>query len=213
MPDPAQLRSNQAHLARLAASDLAALWRQVTNAAEARVALFDVLPSLIQTYGSAAAALASDWYDEARDEANVPGRFRAIPADLGDQDAASLVGWATDRGTTLDSVLALVNGGAQRRIANFSRQTIMGSSLADPRAHGWQRVGVGECDFCAMLVGRGAVYSEQTADFASHDHCSCVAVPAFSGEPKPVKPYTPSQRQSDADQARARKWIADHMAG
>ena len=53
------------------------------------------------------------------------------------------------------------------------------SSTTDPKARGWQRVGVGECDFCSMLIGRGAVYSEATADFLSHDHCHCYAEPAF----------------------------------
>lgn len=177
--DLAQLRTNQRDLAGLAANDLIAVWRQVTNAAEARVALFDVLPSLVATYGSAAASLAADWYDDARDHAGVPGLFRAIPADPGDQNTASLVAWATDAGTTLDAVLALVNGGTQRRIAAFSRQTIMGSAIADPRSRGWQREGAGECDFCSMLIGRGAVYTENTADFEAHDHCNCVAAPSF----------------------------------
>jgi hypothetical protein len=30
-----------------------------------------------------------------------------------------------------------------------------------------------------MLIGRGAVYSEATADFQSHDHCNCQAEPAW----------------------------------
>lgn len=211
MPAASQLRSNQASLARLAASDLMALWRQVSNAAEARIALFDVLPKLIQTYGSAAASLAADWYDEARAEFDVKGGFRAIPADLGDQNAESLIAWATDKGADLDAVLTLVNGGVQKRIAAFSRLTVMGSSIADPQAGGWQREGSGECDFCEVLISRGVVYSEGTADFGAHDHCHCVAVPAFSGRPKPVRAYKPSVRQSKTDQRRARQWISDHL--
>lgn len=209
--DSQHLRSQQADLTRLAASDLIALWRQVTNAAEARVALFDVLPKLITTYGSAAASIAADWYDDARDAADVNGRFRAIPADPGDQNTESLIAWATDKGTTLDSVATLVNGGVQKRIAMYGRLTVMGSSVADPHADGWQREGVGECDFCEMLISRGAVYSEATADFAAHDHDECIAVPAFNGQPKPVQPYKPSLRQSDANQALAKQWISDHL--
>lgn len=211
MPTASQLRSNQASLAGLAANDLMALWRQVSNAAEARIALFDVLPKLIQTYGAAASALAADWYDEVRSELDVAGSFRAIPADLGDQNTESLIAWATDKGTDLDTVLTLVNGGVQKRIAAFSRLTVMGSSIADPRAGGWQREGSGECDFCEMLISRGAVYSEDSADFGAHDHCHCVAVPAFSGQPKPVRAYKPSVRQSKTDQQRARQWIRDHL--
>src|SRR5450756_974958 len=50
-------------------------------------------------------------------------------------------------------------------------------SVADRRARGWARAGTGRCDFCAMLIGRGAVYTEATANFETHDHCGCVAVP------------------------------------
>jgi len=211
VPTPSQLRRNEEALTRLAANDLAALWRQVTNAAEADRALNDVLPALVRTYGQAAASLAADWYDEAREAAEVRGIFRAIPADLTDQGTQALAGWATAKGTDMDSVRTLVEGGLSRRIMAWSRDTVMGSALADPRADGWQRTGLGSCDFCAMLIGRGAVYSEATADFASHDHCNCVAVPVFTGKPRPVQKYTPSVRQSEADQARAREWIADHL--
>lgn len=210
MATPASLRSQQEALTRLALNDLAALWRQVSNAAEARVALNDVLPALLDTYGQAAAAVAAEWYDEARAVADASGSFRAIPADIRDSGAYELAGWASSKGTDLDSIRTLAEGGAQRRILNFSRQTVMGSSLSDPAANGWQRVGVGSCDFCAMLIGRGAVYSESTSDFASHDHCHCAAVPAFNGAPRPVKPFSPSVRDTKKDQARARAWIATH---
>lgn len=208
---PADLSRAERRLTRMAANDLAALWRQVSNFAEARVALADVLPSLVRTYGEAAAVVAADWYDEARAAAEVSGSFRALPAAIADPGVDALAGWAASKGTDLAAIRELAAGGMERRILNFSRQTVMGSSLADPRADGWQRVGLGECDFCAMLIGRGAVYSEATADFASHDHCHCGAVPAFKGRPRSVKPYTPSLRQSDADKARAKAWIAEHM--
>lgn len=209
MATPAELRRAQEALTRLAANDLAAMWRQVSNAAEARQALNDVLPSLIRTYGEAAAAVAADWYDEARVAAGVRGSFRAFPADLPPQGAQSLARWATETGTDLDSVRALAEGGAARRIIDWSRQTVMGSSLADPRSDGWQRVGAGSCAFCAMLIGRGAVYSESTADFSSHDHCKCAAVPAFQGAPRPVKPFKPSAREYTAAERRS---VRDYLA-
>lgn len=196
-----------------AARDLDLLWRQVHDAAEAQVALNDVLPALIDTYGLAASALAAEWYDELRHKVGTKGRFTAIAADIKDSGAHALVGWAVSEAHDMDSLQTLVLGGMQRRIANFSRQTVMDSSLADPGARGWQRVGVGECKngFCDILIARGAVYSEATADFAAHDHCKCTAVPAFDGEPRPVKPFTPSLRQqTDADRARVRAWLATH---
>lgn len=191
--------------------DLAALWRQVSSAAEAQTALRDILPALIETYGAAAGTLAADWYDDARDKAAVRGGFRAIPANIPDVGAQSLVGWAANDAKDYGTFQTLIAGGMQRRIANFSRQTVAGSSVADPKATGWQRTGTGECAFCALLIGRGAVYTEAGADFASHDHCNCSAIPAFGGEPVPVKPYTPGPRHgSEADYARAREYIASH---
>lgn len=205
------LRDGVEGLNRLASRDLSALWQQVSDAAEAQVALRDVLPGLIDTYGVAASAVAADWYDDARAKAGVKGRFTAIPADIADAGAQALIGWAAADANDFGSFQALILGGTQRRIANFSRGTIAGSSVADPQATGWQRVGSGECAFCAMLIGRGSVYSEASADFASHDHCRCSATPVFRGQSRPVKPYTPSLRGStEADRARVREYLASH---
>lgn len=220
MATPDDLRRGERELTRLAANDLAALWRQVSNFAEARMALADVLPALIDTYGQAAAAVAADWYDEARAAADVSGSFRALPASINETGAEALAGWAADKGTDLEAIRVLAEGGLQRRILNFSRQTVMGSSMADPRAEGWQRTGVGECTFCNMLIGRGAVYTKATVDFGAHDHCKCGAVPAFRGRPKPVRRYKVSPRREvdpqtgepipDADFQRAKDWIDAH---
>lgn len=213
MPAATLLRDDVTALTRLAEQDLSVLWRDITEAAQARTALMDVLPALIETYGSAAATLASDWYDEAREEAGVPRRFSAIPVEPGDRGAQSLVGWAVDRATDVETLQTLLLGGLQRRIADHSRETIMGSALEDPGAKGWSRGGKGGCTsgFCDLLIARGAVYSEATADFASHDHCQCYAVPAFDGEPRPVKAYTPTLRNvSDADRARVRDYLRTH---
>lgn len=207
------LREAVAGLTKHADRDLAKLWQQVSDAAQARTALNDILPDLVATYGAAASALAADWYDELRDKVGPRRAFAAIPADIRDPGVPALVGWATTKATDLEGLQGLIAGGVQKRIANFSRLTVMESSIADPAAHGWQRVGVGECrtGFCDMLIGRGAVYSEASADFAAHDHCKCTAAPAFEGEPRPVRPFTPSTRNiSDADRARVREWIASH---
>lgn len=211
MATPEQLRRANLALARLAANDMASMWRQVSNAVEARTALRDVLPALIRTYGMAAASLAADWYDEARLVAEASGAFTALPASLGESGADALALWATEKGSDLEAIKALTEGGMARRISNWSRETVMGSALADPSADGWQRTGVGSCAFCALLIGRGTVYSEASADFSSHDNCNCQATPAFTGSPRPVKPYKPGPRHgNEADYARAREFIASH---
>jgi hypothetical protein len=48
-------------------------------------------------------------------------------------------------------------------------------------------------------------------DFGSHDNCGCQAAPAWKGEPRPVKPFVPTERHVNAkDRARARRWMRDH---
>lgn len=208
----ASLRDAVASLTLRLDRDLAALWARVTDAAQAGDALHDILPDLIETYGAAAAALAADWYDDQRDKAGMPGRFQAAPAQIDDPGVRPLIGWALSTATDLSSMQSLIAGGSQRRVANYSRLTITESAIADPQADGWQRVGDGSsCAFCAMLIGRGSVYSEAGVDFASHDKCGCSAAPAFTGQPRPVKPYTPSLRTAtDADRARVREYLRTH---
>jgi hypothetical protein len=107
------------------------------------------------------------------------------------------------------------SGAATRLVLDAGRDTIRQTTVADPRTAGWQRVTSGGCDFCTMLAGRGDVYTEATADFASHDHCACSAEPVYGDAgPREVKAFTPSQRNlSDEtrakNNARAREFIAN----
>lgn len=183
MPTPNQLRSSLYGIAVIANRRLDTLWRQVDTAELAREALKDTLPALIEVYGSAAAALAADWYDDRRAEAAVSGSFTAIPAEITDTGGVELAGWGVGPLFQAEpdwaAARAQIFGGLQRRVTNAGRSTVMESSVADPRAAGWRRIGAGGCGFCQMLIGRGAVYRETTADFKSHDHCRCAAVPEF----------------------------------
>ncbi|HEY4268307.1 MAG TPA: hypothetical protein VGM94_08965 [Galbitalea sp.] len=172
-----QLRSDIALLNKRMSADIRKLFHQSSD--DTLTALRDLLPSVIDGYGPVAASIAADWYDTYREQAGAPKRFTAIPGDIADSGTQALIGWATATATNDQTFEGFILAGSQRRMANFSRLTVTGSSTADPSARGWQRVGVGECDFCAMLLGRGAVYSEATADFAAHDNCHCGAEPVF----------------------------------
>ena len=210
-------------MAARARRDLFALWKRIATSSDAADILRDVLPDLIDTYGAAAATLAADWYDQIRDEAGAPGRFQAIPADVTDSGAQALVGWALEQSADLDTMRTLVEGGTQRRIANYSRLTVSRSSAADPQSVGWKRIGYGSCTFCQMLIQRDVVYSARAARFASHDHCNCQAYPLIKGaEPVDVKKYVQSkqaarqpgeseeayERRRTVERARVREWIA-----
>lgn len=209
MPSPDDLRRSLTAISLRAAAVLSAL-RGIDQPDEVEEALREVLPDLIETFGLAAGALAADWYDETRAELGVRGRFRADPVPIGDRGAAALATWASHRNIADSDWLVLAQGGLQRRVANVGRETVMQASVADPQAAGWQRIArAGGCDFCQTLAGRGGVYSDRSARFASHDHCGCTAVPAWNGQPRAVMPYTPTKR-NDADAERAEHWVAEH---
>lgn len=204
-----QLRESTAALSAYAAADVAALFAQAQVAAEASEVLKDVLPGLMDAYAATAGFAAVEWYDLVRDKAGVPGSFVADPAPLPDDfGTEALVDWSVSISRDVESMQTLVTGGVQRRIADVPRQTVTAAAVADPAAKGWQRIGDGSCAFCQMLISRGAVYSDATARFASHDNCNCSAHPAWGGEPLPVEPYTPSSRRgTDADRARVREYL------
>lgn len=216
MPTATDLSEGVDALSTLAARDLRRLWTETSDPVAARKALDELLVPLTRAYSSAATTLAADWYDESRAEAAVRGRFRAIPAAVETPtDAAGLaVGPLFGDNPDWRRAQVLASGTAQRFIANASRNTITRSTLADPSAQGWQRTGSGACAFCAMLIGRGAVYRKSTVRFAAHDNCSCQAVPAWGGQPVKVKPFTPSARRAtDADRKRVREYLAVNNAG
>lgn len=205
-----ELRNGVQGLVGYAQRDLSVLWREAASASVRREALNAVMPALIDSYGSAAAAFTAEWYDAQRALTGVARVFRAVPVAMPDQGAFSLVGWAVETAADDLSLRSLVEGGMQRRITDYSRQTIMGSAVQDPSADGWQRAGGGDCHFCELLISRGAVYTERNADFASHDNCKCYAVPAFGGKPRPVRAYEPNRKTTDATRARVREWIASN---
>ncbi|MDH6283221.1 hypothetical protein [Prescottella agglutinans] len=219
MPSASDLRTGIAELAAIANDDLDALWASVRTAVEAEQALHDLLPALVDVYGEAAAALAADWYDDLREANEIRGSFRAIAARTADRGEHALAGVATApwRGVPSEdvdwsAVRSKLYGGLQMRIADVARDTITFSSIQDRGATGWQRVASGGCIFCQTLAGRGTVYTEKTADFASHDNCNCVATVAWKGLEVPVKPYVPSLRNStDADKARVKAWMAANI--
>ena len=174
------LRSDTDRLVRLADRDLSRLWRLVAGGAAADEALHDLLPAIVREYGTLGAALAAEWYDDQRAKAGVSGRFTATPVEADDRGAHALIGWALTKATDDASLQSLILGGTQRRLADHVRYTVANNSVTDSAARGWQRVGSGSsCEFCSLLIGRLAVYSESSADFLSHDRCNCGAEPVF----------------------------------
>lgn len=212
---PAQLREDVSAVADDAADALADLVRDVPRG-DVLPALNDVLPGLILTYGETAAVVAAEWYDDARSAASASGRFSATPARLAPVGADALIGWAAKTATSFPTMLSLIEGGTRKRVNNGARLTVTRNAIRDPRADGWQRYARPDgCTFCKMLAGRTVLYrSESTAEFSAHDFCNCQAAVAFTGTPRPVKPYTPGPRERSkaggGDYERAKAWLKSH---
>lgn len=171
----------------LAQRDLLTYWRQfdLTDAAKVRDGLADVLPGIIDEHHLTAAVVAADWYDIQRADLGAQKRFQAIVAEAPSAARGVVMArWGagplfSDTAPDLAAglVLSKISGGLQRVVTDGARNTITGSAARDPGRVGWARVGSGGCDFCAMLIGRGAVYrSDASASFKSHDRCRCDAV-------------------------------------
>lgn len=93
---------------------------------------------------------------------------------------------AMTRGVPLIRALSVAEASsaaaAMRHAIDGGRDTILATTAADSQAVGWERVASGNaCAFCQMLAGRGAVYTEDSGDFASHDGCNCSAEPVYRG--------------------------------
>jgi hypothetical protein len=205
----------------LAVAELGPLW--VLPPTELEVALTEVLPATVDTYATASAAVAANWYDNERTRAGVGGRFEAIVAPLGDLGAYSLAGWATEplRAAVPDvaAAQARAEAGLQERLVNVGNKTVTDSAVADPRAGGWVRIVKPDgCDFCRMVAGTGKLFRESTARFACHAHCYCTARPAWGGDEFEVEEYRPSarvaalsDRQREDLRASARDWIRNNL--
>lgn len=72
----------------------------------------------------------------------------------------------------MQTALTRTSGAMTRMVLEGGRESLVLSTAADQQAQGWVRVTSGDpCAFCAMLCGRGPVFSEDSADFEAHDHC------------------------------------------
>lgn len=193
--DVAAYAAAQDDVVALAHAELVRWWAglDVSDGRAAAGALEAFLAELVAAYGSVAAALAADFYDQLRDEAGAPGRFRADLADpvpAGQAEAAAR--WAVGPlfgGDGAQAALGHAAGSVQRLVQQPGRDTIALNVGRDPAKPGWARVPRGRaCAFCRMLAGRGAVYTSAKAARgmrAYHDHCKCSAVPVWRGQSLP----------------------------
>lgn len=91
------------------------------------------------------------------------------------------------RGENVATVMAAAQsrmlGEAKRIQLQAGRRRLIERSRTDRNVDRWARVSDGKpCSFCAMLVGRGPVYSAATVGFEAHARCGCSVRPVTRGE-------------------------------
>lgn len=192
-----------------------------------RAALFAATPLIVEDYGSAAAELALEWFQELRAEAGVALPYQPEPiVTITEDEIAAIVARTTEslyeiqkgierelEEAFAESVTAL-EAEVQKEVATPFRETIAENSEQDPEAVGWSRhAKPGACKFCLMLSRDSAVYrNERSARFAAHPNCHCVARPEFAngdhGPDADAYQYLASQRKRTEKE---RKALRDYL--
>lgn len=200
MVEPADIerfRVANSELSRRVQSELEAFFGSLnlSRPEAVRDALLEFVPLLTDQYGSVAAALAADWYDELRGASGASGRFRAttapsVPAGAAEAKVRYLAGglWSPDPATILGGLLVA----ADKYVKQPARDTV----AANAKREGvrWARVPTGRktCSWCLILASRDAVYaSKKAAKFDSggekyHGHCDCEPVRIASAKDYPT---------------------------
>jgi hypothetical protein len=151
--------------------------------------LVEATVPLVRANRQLSATVATSYYEAFRIAEGAAGRATPRPALPLSEDRFEGALYVTGAEQTRDALLAgqtsasamqtakvRMTGAVGRNILRGGAETIVLSAADDREARGWARVTSGRpCAFCAMLAGRGAVYSADSVDFKSHDHCSCSA--------------------------------------
>lgn len=150
-----------------------------------REALIQGIQALVTQYGTAAAVMAAEWYDDLRAMKGIPDTFTATPLtqDFSEQIDRTVRRAIAPLFTENYNIGAIANSivvKASQYAIDGARNTVIENTRLDPRSAGWQRIPNGPtCDFCMMLVGRGGVYREKSVGFRAHAHCDCAVAPSW----------------------------------
>jgi hypothetical protein len=155
--------------------------------------IYPVVNGIVDTHYDMSAANASEFYTHSRallghSPVNVPSPHLA-PSYL--NNVTGMMGPGQffhflkeqDAGQSASMAKDALSGASARLVLKGGRDTITTAAINDPLAQGWERIiEPGACGFCAMLAGRGGVYSAKGVNFRAHDNCHCVARPVFQGQ-------------------------------
>lgn len=158
----------------------------MSDPAQMRDVLLEVVPALVDKYGTTAASIAAEFFEDLLDS----------PAVLADPVAAAAieasVRWGVDpafRQGATGAAVDHVTGAMHRHVLQQGRDTL-DASVRSTRGVSYARVlnGSGDCAFCRMLASRGFVYgtkSDAGEGNKFHSHCDCQIVPGRSDDDHP----------------------------
>lgn len=174
-----------------------------------RDALLELIPALVQEYGTIAATAAAEWYEDLRRRAGVPGPHRTVlsPGAQAEQVEAT-VRYAAGAlfGSAPSTAGGILNGAVQRLISYSSRDTIRRNVASDRSRARYARVpsGAKTCAFCEMAAGQGFSYaSEEAAAQEFHDDCDCQVAVEWESAPADIAGYDPDEMHERYEAARA----------
>lgn len=146
-------------------------------------ALSEVYPSIVNTYGERAAAVAVEFYDEQRELAHVKIDYDAEIPDLSGYiyKLQGDVSRTTSQYSELEKIVATLQGYASRRTYEYVDETITYNSMRDSAHPRWALVPhAGACAWCILLASQGFVYRSSNT-VSRHAHCRCTPTPDFDG--------------------------------
>jgi hypothetical protein len=173
--------------------DLLRVWGVVdpTNLAGTIGPFTDAAAALVEAGHRRSASLAVVYYQRYRQTERIRGQVTIIepePPDRTDMASvirgAGLAGIVNARRRGFTPAAAARNGyvkasgSASDLILAGVRGVIGQATASDPAARGWRRVTSSDpCDFCQQIADEGV--HGKDAGFEAHNHCACVAEPAF----------------------------------
>lgn len=194
-----QHRRAQVQLRALALRDFMRLWPLWEGDEASFARLVAATLPLVRVHHRISAAVAAGYYEAFRGAEQVTGDPTPTLADPVDTEQVASSLYVTGRVMTGNAILAgqspqaamrtalvRTSGAVTRHVLQGGRETLIRSSGEDRQAGGWARVTSGKCcAFCAMIASRGPVFSEGTAHFQAHDHCTCSVEPSYEGSEWP----------------------------
>jgi uncharacterized protein YfcZ (UPF0381/DUF406 family) len=169
-------------------------WSKTLDDSAKLSALFQIgVVKIVGKYGPMAAAMACDFYDEARATAGAKGYFRAEaqpppPAAGIEAQVRFAARWLFGADPQPSKMLDFLEGEVDKKVKAAYRDTITESARLDPAKPEVRRMPHGTCEFCKLVADRDYQMARRGADRSHvneyHPNCNCVPVAVWFNDGK-----------------------------